>query len=80
MPITQVTARVQYAGWNLTENELAVTDHDGVTGVGTALITNHIIGSLGEHIDELPLTLVSPLRPHDHHAGGPLVEHVRSPV
>ena len=71
-------ALVQDAGRYLPEDELAVTDDDGVASVGPALIADHKIRPLGQHIDELPLALISPLCPNDHHTGGLVVEHVGS--
>jgi hypothetical protein len=47
-----------------------------MAGVGPALVAHHQVGSLGQHIDELALTLVAPLCSHNHYAGRLRVEHV----
>ena len=47
-----------------------VADDHRVAGVGAALVADHQVGPLGEHVDELALPLVAPLGAHDHHAGG----------
>ena len=68
-------ARVQNAGRNLVQHELPVTNHDSVPGVGAALIADHHVGLLGEHVNELPLALVAPLRPDDNNTIVLAVKH-----
>ena len=67
--------RVEDAGRDLPEDELGLADDDGVPGVGAALVAHDQVGPLGEHVDQLALAFVAPLRPNDHQTGGPAVEH-----
>jgi hypothetical protein len=39
------------------------------------LVAHHPVGSLGDHVDELPLPFVSPLRTDDYDSAGAVVEH-----
>ena len=64
---------------DLPQDELRITDDDRVAGVGTSLVANHELSPLGQHVDQLALALVAPLRTDDHHAGGLRVEHAVSP-
>jgi hypothetical protein len=57
-------ARVEDAARDLVEHERDVADVHRVPGVGAALVAHHPVGALGEHVDELPLPLVAPLRAH----------------
>ena len=58
-------AGLQNAARDLVEHEGAVAEIHGVAGVGTALVANDPISPLGEHVDELSLSLVAPLRTND---------------
>ena len=72
--------RMQDAGGNLLEDELAVADDDGMSGVGAALVADDQVGPLREDVDELALALVAPLSADDHDASGSRVEHGRPPA
>ena len=67
--------RVQDAGRNLVQDELAIADHDRVAGVGAALVAHHEVGLLGQHVDQLALALVAPLRADDHDTVVLAIEH-----
>jgi hypothetical protein len=68
-------ARVQDAARNLAQDELRVADVHGVAGVGAALIPHDPVGALGEHIDELSFSLVSPLGADDDERARFGIEH-----
>ncbi len=70
---------MQNARRDLAQDEVGVADHDGVAGVGAALVADHEVGPLGEHVDQLPLPFVAPLGTYDNDAGGPAVKHGVSP-
>ena len=55
-------ARMQDPARDLMQHEGAVTEVDGVPGVRAALVAHHPVGALGEHVDELALPFVAPLR------------------
>src|SRR5687768_12062486 len=63
--------RVQDTGWYLVQNELVdlprcgIAYMHGVTGVRATLIARDDAGVAGEHIDDLALTLIAPLRADD---------------
>jgi hypothetical protein len=57
------------------EDDLGVADVHGVPGIGAALISDDPVGPLGEHVDELPLPLVSPLRADDDDGAPVRIEH-----
>src|SRR5258707_416786 len=56
----------QNAARDESDDELVVTDHEGVAGIGPARVANDDIGVFGVEVDDLSLALVTPLRPHDH--------------
>jgi hypothetical protein len=66
---------MQNAARYLAKDELGITDVHGVPGVRTALIPNDPIGALGEHVDELSLSFVSPLGADDDDCTRVGVEH-----
>jgi hypothetical protein len=47
------------------QHEGAVAEVYRVSGIGTALIAHHPVGTLGQHVHELALPFVPPLRAHD---------------
>ena len=47
------------------QDECLIADPHRVTGVVSALITDHHVESVGKQIDDFPLTLVSPLGAQD---------------
>ena len=59
-------ARAQDAGGNQMQNGLLTIDHQGMTGVVTALETHHGGGAIRQQIHHLALALVTPLGA-DHH-------------
>ena len=68
-------ARVQDAARDLVQHERAVADVDGVAGVRAALVAHHPVGALGEHVDELALPFVAPLRADDDDDARFRIEH-----
>ena len=58
-------ARMQDAARNLVQDERVLAQIDGVPGVRAALVAHHPVGALGEHVDELALPFVAPLRADD---------------
>src|SRR2546422_8461745 len=50
---------------DLVQHELPGAGIDRVTGVGAALVADHEIGALGQHVHDLPLALVAPLGADD---------------
>ena len=68
---------VQDTRGNLVQDELGISDADGVAGVGSALVADHEIRPLGEHVDQLALAFVAPLGADDNHAVRLGIEHVR---
>jgi hypothetical protein len=69
---------MQDARRDLAEDELGIADDYRVARIGPTLIPHDEIGPFGEHVNQLTLAFVSPLRPDDHHAGGLGIEHVGS--
>jgi hypothetical protein len=47
------------------EHILRALGDDGVTGIVSALATDHDVGGLGEEIDDLALAFISPLESDD---------------
>lgn len=72
--------RVQDARGDLVEHVLLIADDDGVPGVRAALVAHHQVGSLGEHVHQLALPLITPLRAHYDDTSGAGVEHDQSPL
>jgi hypothetical protein len=58
-------ARVQDPARDLVEHELSLLEHHRVPGVRAPLVAHHPVGALREHVDQLTLPLVSPLRADD---------------
>ena len=52
----------QDAGGDVVQGEAPAPGADGVAGVGPATIARHDVGPLGQEVDDLPLSLVAPLR------------------
>ena len=52
---------VQDSRRDLMEDELVLALDDRVAGVRTALVSDHQVGLLGQHVHDLPLALVTPL-------------------
>ena len=59
-------ARAEDARGQRLEDELLAPHHDGVPGVVAALIAHHRVHVRGQHVHQLALGLVAPLRAHDH--------------
>ena len=57
------------------QHEGAVAEIDGVPGVRAPLISHHPVGALGQHVHELPLPFVAPLRADDDHDTRIRTEH-----
>jgi adenylosuccinate synthase len=68
-------AGVQDAARDLVQHEGAIAEVHGVARVGAALIPHDPVGTLGEHVHELPLPLVPPLRADDDHDARFRTEH-----
>ena len=60
---------------DLVQHEGAVAEVDGVARVRTSLIPHDPVGTLGEHVHQLPLPLVPPLRADDDHDARFRTEH-----
>jgi len=58
-------AGMQDAARNLMEDKGPVAEVHRVAGVCAALVADHPVGPLGQHVHELALPFVSPLRPDD---------------
>ncbi len=71
--------RMQNPARNQPQDKLRVADHDGVAGIGPALIARDDIRSLRNDVDEFALTLVSPLGPDDDETPTIRTEHHRFP-
>jgi len=69
---------VQHTGRDLVQDELGISDVDGVPRVRPALVAGDDVGVLGEDVDDLPLPLVTPLASDDDGAAA-LVSHVALP-
>src|SRR6187200_99774 len=54
---------MQDAGWNQVQDELLALDINGVSGVVTALIARNCREVRRQHVDDLALAFVAPLRP-----------------
>ncbi len=61
--------RMQDAGGNELQGEMAVPELDRVAGVVATLITHDAVEGRAEEIDDLPLPLVPPLHPDDDDVG-----------
>jgi hypothetical protein len=66
---------MQDAARNLVEDEAYVTEIDRMAGICAALVPNDPVRTLGKHVDELALPLVSPLRSNDDDRALALREH-----
>ena len=66
-PLRQDALRLQAqdAARDEADDDLLVTDDQGVPGVGTSPEANDHVRGLRVEVDDLPLTLVAPLRSHD---------------
>ena len=75
-PITDDTGRpgMKDARGNVVEKELLFADLDGMAGIGATLIPGDNVDVRREHVDDLPLALVTPLRTDHSNAG-----HFRGP-
>ena len=67
------SAGMKNAGGDQVENELVPAHHQGVPGVVAPLVTHHDLGLLGQKINNLPFTFVTPLGAYHHD-----VRHLRS--
>ena len=57
------------------ENEFVLSLDHRVPGVSAALVTHDEIGTLRQHVDNFPLSLVTPLCAHYHDAIAVGIEH-----
>ncbi len=62
LPITQNLAAPQNAGRNQMEHVFRAAMDDGVAGIVTALAAHHDVRLRGQHVDDLALAFVAPLR------------------
>ncbi len=65
VPDRAAHAGMENAARDLMEDEGAVAELHGVTSICAALVTHHPIGALGDHVHELSLPFVAPLRADD---------------
>ena len=72
-------AGMEDARRDLVQDVEVAADDDGVTRVGAALVAHHEVGALREHVDQLALPLIAPLRAHYDDTSGAGVEHGISP-
>src|SRR5690348_17645333 len=56
-------------------HEGAVAELHGVPRIRAALVAHHPVGALGEHVHQLSLPLVAPLRAHHHDGARLVIEH-----
>jgi hypothetical protein len=75
VPDRAPNARVQDAARDLVQHDRLVADMYCVPRVGSALVSNDPIRALGEHVDQLSLPLVSPLRPDNDDGASPFTKH-----
>ena len=68
-------AGMQNAARDLVQHERLVADVHRVSGVRAALIAHDPVGALGEHVDELSLAFVAPLRSDDDDRANRVAEH-----
>ncbi len=71
----QVQLLVQDARRDLLQDELGVTDADGMAGVGSTLVADYEVRPLGEHVHQLPFAFVAPLGADDDYAVRLWIEH-----
>ena len=62
LPITAVDSRPQNAARNQLQDVLRTADEDSVAGVVPALVSSDDVEAIGEKIDDLSFTFVTPLR------------------
>jgi hypothetical protein len=68
-------ACMQNSARHLMEHEGFVADMYSVACISAALIPDYPGGMLGENVNELPLSFVTPLRAHDNDRAPALIEH-----
>jgi hypothetical protein len=68
-------ARMEDPARDLVEHERLLADVHRVAGVGAPLVAHDPVGVLGEHVDQLPLPLVTPLRTDDDDGPPRSIEH-----
>jgi hypothetical protein len=68
-------ARMQNSAGDLVKHEGLVANVHGMTRICPTLISHHPVGTLGDHVDELSLSLIPPLRTDDHNGAGLRIEH-----
>ena len=66
---------VHDAARDLVQDDFLVADVHRVSGIRPALIAHHPIGTLGEHVHQLALALITPLGTHHHQRASRRVEH-----
>jgi len=76
VPDSATHARVQDPARNLVKHDRRVADVHRVPRVRPALVAHDPVRALGEHVDELALALVPPLRTDDDHSASPFSEHL----
>ena len=80
-----VAARAQHAAGNQLQDELLAVDDDRVPGIVSAGIARHDREAFRQHVDDLALALVSPLRANDDrsftlvHEPAPSLQSIRTP-
>ena len=71
-------AGMQNAARNLMEDEGAIAELHGVAGIRTALVAHDPVSALGDHVHELSLPFVAPLRADDDESANRCAEHACS--
>jgi hypothetical protein len=66
---------VEHSRRNLMQDELIVADLYGVASVCPALVACDPVGVLGQNVDDLPFTFVTPLRANHNEATDISIEH-----
>src|SRR6185437_3269488 len=69
-------ALVQDPARDLVQHERRLAQVHGVAGIGAPLISDNPVSALREHIHQLALPLVSPLRPDDYDGACIRIKHV----
>tara|TARA_B110000116_G_C16359208_1_gene369027 strand:- start:14 stop:355 length:342 start_codon:yes stop_codon:yes gene_type:complete len=70
-PVAEETALafVEDAGGDLVEDELFFADVDRVARICAALVASDDVDVLSKHVNDLPLSFISPLTPYNDSAG-----------
>jgi hypothetical protein len=70
---------LQNSGRNLMKDKLLFAENDRMPGIGAALISNDDICDIGQDINDLALSFVTPLSTHHHQTPAMRTKHWQSP-